>query len=220
MDAVSGKGFPMRSLVSASFLLLLMAGCQNQQSQMNPFAVYGPQRLPPPGTQTYGQPAQTAPYYQGPAATQAPTIQGGYQTNPPAQFTPPPNTAPTTQPPSSYGQQQWRSVSESAPSNSSSGGVVPASYTEEVNMSTSSSTPATTPSATAASGTTASSSSSNPYMRGMHVNEVTEVVPVQSAPATTLAPPATSTMPNTSWSTPPQAYSSPSSGSISPSRIP
>ncbi len=210
----------MRSLVTASFLLLLMAGCQNQQSQMNPFAVYGPQRLPPPGTQTYGQPAQTAPYYQGPAANQAPTIQGGYQTNPPAQFTPPPNTAPTSQPPSSYGQQQWRSVSESSPKSSSSGGVVPASYTEEVNMSTSGNSPAASGSTAAASGTSSSSSSSsNPYMRGMHVNEVTEVTPVQSAPTTMLAPPATSAMPNNSWSANP-ASSSSTSGSVSPSRIP
>ncbi|PQO25894.1 hypothetical protein C5Y96_20785 [Blastopirellula marina] len=205
----------MKSLVIASFLLLLMVGCQNQQSQMNPFAVYGPQRLPPPGTQTYGQPAQTAPYYQGPAAGQVPTIQGGYQTNPPAQFTPPPNTAPTNSPPSSYGSQQWRSVSESSPSGTTSGSVVPASYTEEVNMSTSASTPVTSPSTTTASGT-----STNPYVRGMHVNEVTEVVPVQAAPATMLAPPATSAMPSTSWSTPTQGYSSSTSGSISPSRIP
>lgn len=219
MDAVSGKGFPMRSLVSVSFLLLLMAGCQNQQSQMNPFAVYGPQRLPPPGTQTYGQPAQTAPYYQGPAASQAPTIQGGYQANPPAQFTPPPNTAPTTQPPSSYGSQQWRSVSESAPSsNSPSGSVVPASYTEEVNMSTSAGTPTATNSTTAASAAS-TSTSTNPYVRGMHVNEVTEVVPVQSGPSTALAPPATSTVPNPGWSIP-QASGSTTSGSISPSRIP
>lgn len=208
----------MRSLISVSFLLLLMAGCQNQQSQMNPFAVYGPQRLPPPSTQTYGQPAQTAPYYQAPA-TQAPTIQGGYQTNPPAQFTPPPNTAPTTQPPSSYGQQQWRSVSESAPSGTTNGSVVPASYTEEVNMSTSTGTPTVSGQAAASVGSS-TASNNNPYMRGMHVNEVTEVVPVQSAAATTLAPPATSAMPNTSWSTPTPAYSSNTSGSISPSRIP
>ncbi|QDU75180.1 hypothetical protein Pan97_22040 [Bremerella volcania] len=209
----------MRSLVSASFLLLLMAGCQNQQSQMNPFAVYGPTRLPPPGTQTYGQPAQTAPYYQAPPSSQVPTIQGGYQTNPPAQFTPPPNTAPTTSPPSSYGQQQWRSVSESSPSGSSNGSVVPASYTEEVNMSTSTGTPATSGSTTISSGSP-SSSNTNPYMRGMHVNEVTEVVPVQSAPSTALAPPATSTMPGANWSATPQASSSTTSGSISPSRIP
>lgn len=214
----------MRSLVAVSFLLLLMAGCQNQQSQVNPFAVYGPQRLPPPGTQTYGQPAQTAPYYQAPA-NQAPTINGGYQqTNPPAQFTPPPNTAPTTQPPSTYGQQQWRSVSESSPSGSSSSGssgsVVPASYTEEVNMSTSSPSATTSPSTTTASGTS-SSSSTNPYMRGMHVNEVTEVVPVQSAPATALAPPATSAVPGANWSTPsPTAYNNSAGGSVSPSRIP
>jgi len=219
----------MRSLVSASFLLLLMAGCQNQQSQMNPFAVYGPQRLPPPGTQTYGQPAQTAPYYQGPAANQAPTINGGYQTNPPAQFTPPPNSAPTNSPPSSYGQQQWRSVSESSPStsgSSNSGGVVPASYTEEVNASNASgsqtsSSPATAQAATAnaVSSSPTTSSSSNPYLRGMHVNEATDVVPVQSGATTTLAPPATSTMPSASWSTP-QAASAQASGSIQPSRIP
>lgn len=211
----------MRSLVSVSFLLLVVVGCQNQQSQMNPFAVYGPQRLPPPGTQTYGQPGQTAPYYQGPAANQAPTIQGGYQTNPPAQFTPPPNTAPTTSPPSSYGQQQWRSVSESSPSssNNSSGSVVPASYTEEVNMSSSASSPAATGSTTAAA-TSSPASSSNPYVRGMHVNEVTEVAPVQSGPATALAPPATSTVPNASWSAMPQASSTSTSGAVQPSRIP
>ncbi|MBA2114873.1 hypothetical protein [Bremerella alba] len=213
----------MRSLVSVSLLLLVVVGCQNQQSQMNPFAVYGPQRLPPPGTQPNGQPGQTAPYYQAPAANQAPTIQGGYQTNPPAQFTPPPNTAPTTQPPSSYGQQQWKSVSESSPSNNSStssGSVVPASYTGEVNRTTSASSPAVSGTATTGATNSSTASSSNPYISGMHVNEVTEVVPIQSAPATTLVPPTTSTMPNANWSTTPQATSASASGTVQPSRIP
>ncbi len=209
----------MRSLVSASLFLLLMAGCQNQQSQINPFAVYGPQRLPPPGTQTYGQQSQTAPYYQGPAANQAPTIQGGMQTNPPAQFTPPANTAPTSGAPSSYGQGGWQKVGQS--SSSSTSGVVQASHTQEISTTTppANTTPSGSTAASSAS-TTTSSGGSNPYLRGMHVNEVSDSTPSANTATTPLAPPATSAVPSTSWSNNPAVSSSSSSAPIQPSRIP
>lgn len=48
--------------------LLLTLGCKGNNSQLNPFA-YGPQRVPPPATGSYAQPATTAPYYQPGSAT-------------------------------------------------------------------------------------------------------------------------------------------------------
>ncbi len=206
----------MKTLVSVSLLLLTLisVGCKGQQAQqLNPFNAYGMQRVPPPGTQSFGQPAQTAPnpYYQAPAASQNPTLNGGYpQQNPPAQFSPPPGSAPAnTQPPSSYGRGQWQKVSQS----SSSSGVAPASYTEEVQTQSSSSAATTTsPAVSSSTGTTSSSSSSNPYTNGMRVNEVTEV----SQP---LAPPTTSTVPYNGWTTPPAATTT-TQTTPQPSRIP
>ncbi|MEW4451428.1 hypothetical protein AB1L30_01970 [Bremerella sp. JC817] len=204
----------MRSLVTASVLLLLFVGCQNRQSQVNPFAVYGPQRLPPPGTQTYGQPAQTAPYYQGPAANTAPTLNGGYpQQNAPAQFSPPANTYPAPTGPSSYQQGQWQSVSQSG---GTTGGVVQATHTEAVSSSS-----ATTPSvqATTNGNVGVTSEDSNPYLRGMRVNEVSTTAEPISTP---IAPPATSTLPsNAGWATNPAMTSGSTTVSQpTPSRIP
>lgn len=204
----------MKTLVTASWLLLAVAlvGCKGQQAQqLNPFNAYGMQRVPPPGTQTFGQPAVTAPnpYYQAPAASQAPTLNGGYQQNPPAQFSPPATSAPAnTQPPSTYG--QWQKVSQS----SSSGDVAPASYTEEVNtQSAASTTTATSPAVSSGSTTTSSASGSNLYTNGMRVNEVTEV----SQP---LSPPTTSTVPYNGWTTPPATTTTTTQGTPQPSRIP
>ncbi|MFI4876599.1 MAG: hypothetical protein ACIALR_14715 [Blastopirellula sp. JB062] len=52
----------IQSLAFAAFATLL--GCQGNNSQLNPFAAYGPQRVPPPATGSYSQPGTTAPYYQ------------------------------------------------------------------------------------------------------------------------------------------------------------
>lgn len=220
----------MRSLVSASLLLVLLVGCQNQQSQMNPFGIT---RLPPPPTQSYGQSAQTAPYYQGPATTTAPTIQGGYQqqpslpqssypqptyqqqsypqqTPPPAQFNPPVN---------SYPQQQWQSRGGISQTTSSSD-VVAASHTESVGTAPVSGGSTTEVSASKATTVVGSSSNtpSNPYLRGMRVNEVSEV----SQPASTpIAPPTTSTLPSSAgWSSTPATFSAPADAQPIPSRIP
>ncbi|RCS55979.1 hypothetical protein DTL42_00900 [Bremerella cremea] len=211
----------MKTLVTAGLLLLAFAcaGCKGQQAQqLNPFNAYGMQRVPPPGTQTFGQPAVTAPnpYYQAPAASQAPTLNGYPQQNPPAQFSPVPGSAPaTSQPPSSYGRGQWQSVSQS----SSSSGVAPASYTEEVGTQTSTNAATTTSPASAASSgtasstTTSSSASGNSYTNGMRVNEVTEVTQP-------LSPPTTATVPYNGWTSPPAAATSTMSSTPQPSRIP
>lgn len=202
----------MKTLVTASWLLLTVAlvGCKGQQAQqLNPFNAYGMQRVPPPGTQSFGQPAVTAPnpYYQAPAASQAPTLNGGYQQNPPAQFSPPATTAPAnTQPPSSYG--QWQKVSQS----SSPSGVAPASYTEEVNTQSNTNAAASTSPTVSTGSSTTNSASSNPYANGMRVNEVTEV----SQP---LSPPTTSTVPYNGWTTPP-ATTTATQGTPQQSRIP
>ena len=198
----------MPRFIFTSLLLFLIAGCQNQQQPMNPFAVYGPQRLPPPATQSYGQPAATAPYYQGPAANVAPSLNG--QQQPPAQFNPPPSTYPAPQgmgapasgyqqgPASSYQQGQWRGVSQS----SSSGDVIPASHTEEVSADT---PPRLDDDAKA----------SAVPLRGMRVNEVTEV----SQP---LSPSPISAAPTAGWSSVPQPAVSGDSHNMpaQPSRIP
>ncbi|PQO34116.1 hypothetical protein DTL21_11275 [Bremerella cremea] len=213
----------MKTLVTASLLILVLVvtGCKNQQAQqLNPFNAYGMQRVPPPGTQSYGQSAVTAPnpYYQAPAgapaASQAPTLNGGYQQSPPAQFSPPSTSAPANmQPPSSYGQGQWQKVSGTT----SSSGVSQASYTEEV-ATQSSSAQAATSSATSSASTdamgpgTSSGTTSNPYTNGMRVNDLTEV-------AQPLSPPATSTVPYGGWTTPPAASASTQSVP-QPSRIP
>ena len=204
----------MRSFGFATLLLVMLAGCQNSQTP-NPFAAYGPTRLPPPGTQTIGQPANTAPYYQGPTNPGAPSLPSNYTIpgqQPPAQFSPPAGTSPA----SSYQQGQWRGVSQSS---SAGGGVVPASYTEEISTRGQAASGPTQPAGGSLSNSTSQSSmvaaDSGTPVRGMRINEVADPVPA-------LSPPPTATAPSSGWtSMAPQTASSPQIGlPPQPSRIP
>ncbi|MCC9604497.1 hypothetical protein LOC68_27735 [Blastopirellula sp. JC732] len=110
----------------------LTLGCQGNNSQLNPFAAYGPQRVPPPATGSYAQPATTAPYYQpqvgaAPAATLGAPAAGAYAPlggtlappptsgAAPALTAPPAMTYPATGAPPAN---QWRGSSYDTASNS------------------------------------------------------------------------------------------------------
>jgi len=198
----------IRALLT-TLLLLAAIGCNNQAAQVNPFAMYGPQRLPPPGTQSYGQPATTAPYYQGPAANTAPSLPAGQPGvgQPPAQFNPPPGSVPS----GTYQQGgQWRGVSQQNAS-----GVVPASYTEEVSTSASSTT-TTTGSPASDGSNTSTHNDSSLNLQGMLVNDLTQV-PAASVP---LSPPPSASAPAaTGWSSM-ATPAAPSQQVQQPSRIP
>ncbi|TWT32088.1 hypothetical protein [Blastopirellula retiformator] len=114
----------------------LTLGCQKNSSQLNPFAAYGPQRVPPPATGSYGQPATTAPYYQpqagaapaatlgtpaaGAPATGAYAPLGGNLAPPPAGAAPALSAPPATTYPSTGAPPatQWRGSSLDTASNS------------------------------------------------------------------------------------------------------
>jgi len=192
----------MRFVLTILLLSVFAVGCQNQQA-VNPFAAYGPQRLPPPPTQSYGQPATTAPYYQGAPSANAPVIQGGYQQGqPPAQFNPPASTYPTQQ--GQHG--QWKGVEVPQPGTN---GVVAASYTQEVQSNRGSAAPASAQTAPQST----SNQSNSLKLGGMRVNEISSDSPPAGIPQTNLAPQSTAN--------PPAAFIPDSSAQpISASRIP
>ena len=46
--------------------VVVLAGCRAPMPHLDPWAAYGPRRIPPPSTGSIGQPANTQPYYQSP----------------------------------------------------------------------------------------------------------------------------------------------------------
>ena len=65
-----GRSLPMDRMAILWLILVVLTGCQGPTTPIDPFATYGPSRIPPPAT---GSARRGDPYYRGSLASSAPS---------------------------------------------------------------------------------------------------------------------------------------------------